>query len=229
MSTRTVTPIERPQSLCDIAVISIRDAIVSGAYQLGEPLSEVKLVESLGISKTPIREALSILRKEGLVQAVPHKGVFVFSLSASELVQLGNYRFVLESAALDMAMSNDPECLMKDLLHICASMEKARNRKDTETYLRLDAAFHEAIFTHCGNQYLYDGSGFIKGKLSALRTHLSSHSSHMEKSYSEHLAIAESIRSGDVETARSTLFRHVTRGERSYEYSVEDIAKVDND
>jgi len=227
MRNKPIAPIQRPKSLCDIAVESIRNAIIRGSYELGEALSEAMLVQSLGISKTPIREALSVLKQEGLVSVIPQKGTFVFTLSADEVSQLGYYRYALESTAIDMAMAQNSNALVKNLLKICASMDKARSKGELAEYLELDSNYHDAIFHHCGNKYLVEGYSFVNGKIAALRTHLSSHPTHTDKSFHEHFEIAELLEQGKKEEARLLLKRHVTRGERSYADAVDDIAEAD--
>lgn len=227
MSNKQMKPIKRPRSLCDIAVENIRNAIIQGSYELGEALSEAMLVNSLGISKTPIREALSILKQEGLVSVIPQKGTFVFTLSAGEVAQLGHYRFALESTAIDMAMARDAEKLVSDLRKICDRMKKTRDKGQMDEYLEMDGSFHDAIFTHCGNEYLTEGYKFVKGKVAALRTHLSHHPTHTDKSYLEHFDITELLAEGKIDEAKLLLQRHVTRGERSYTDTVNDIAEAD--
>jgi len=227
MKNNQIKPIERPQSLCESATQNIRNAIIQGYYQLGQPLSEAMLVKTLGISKTPIREALSILKVEGLVSVIPQKGTFVFTLSAKRVAQLGQYRYSLESTAIDMAMTTNSEILVSKLFEICESMQLARQKEDITTYLQLDTDFHQAFFDHSGNTYLQDGYQFINGKIAALRTHLSTHPTHTEKSFKEHLEITNLLAKGNGKAAKTILNKHTTRGERSYSESIKDIAVSD--
>ena len=92
--------ISRPPSLAETVLERLRSDIVRGALGLGELLSERVLAEKLGVSKTPVREALAQLRQEGLVRIVPQRGAFVFSLSASEVIAICEFRQTLEAAAL---------------------------------------------------------------------------------------------------------------------------------
>jgi len=224
MSDKKIKQIERPQSLCDIAAESIRNAIINGYYDLGVALSENSLSESLGISKTPIREALALLKHEGLVTVVPQKGTFVFTMSVNDVAQLSWYRYILEATALDMALSQHRADLLSSLLEKCNEMASARKKNDMSEYLRLDGLFHETIFQHCDNQYLKEGYNSITGKVAALRTHLSKHPTHTDKSMGEHLEITKLLQDGKFEEAKQILERHTTRGERTYADGIEDIA-----
>ena len=95
--------IERPKSLVQIAADAIRRGIILRELVLGQPLTEAGLAKTLGISKTPVREGLSLLRSEGLVVAEQHRGYRVFSMTQEELVDFCELRFALESQALRYA------------------------------------------------------------------------------------------------------------------------------
>lgn len=224
MRGQKIEQIERPQSLSDIAAEAIRDAIITGQYALGEALSENSLTEALGTSKTPIREALALLKHEGLVTVVPQKGTFVFTMSVDEVAQLASYRFALESQAIGYSMARDQDALVSSLLDIADRMSVAHTNSRTARYLALDGEYHNALFENCGNQYLADGYQAIAGKIAALRTHLSRHPTHTDKSMREHVEMAKLLKAGDVKKAKALLKRHVTRGERTYADGVEDIA-----
>lgn len=216
--------IKAPDSLCDIAATAIREAIITGRYGLGEAISENSLSELLGISKTPIREALSNLKHEGLVSIVPRKGTFVFTLSVDDVAQLGFYRFALESTALELAMEGYRKDLLAALKRICTAMTAARQQGKTRDYLELDGEFHDAIVSRSDNIYLKEGYRAIAGRVAALRTHLSQHPTHTDKSMKEHIEMIALLENGDLAGAKTILKKHVTRGERTYADGIEDIA-----
>lgn len=224
MPAEKIKRIKAPDSLCDIAAKAIREAIITGQYGLGEAISENSLSELLGISKTPIREALSNLRHEGLVTIVPRKGTFVFTMGVDEVSQLGFYRFALESTALELAAARHKAELLASLNAICAAMTVARTAGKTREYLDLDGQFHEAIVARCDNLYLLEGYQAIASRTAALRTHLSRHPTHTDKSMKEHIVMVEMLEQGDLAGARAVLKQHVTRGERTYADGIEDIA-----
>ena len=118
--------IERPESLTAVVLRHLREGIVNGDIALGQPLYERKLAEELGVSKTPVREALAQLRMEGLVHVLPQKGAFVFSLSASEVEQICELRETLENAALDYALTRNPKSLIGAVSAAVATMDAAK-------------------------------------------------------------------------------------------------------
>src|SRR5687767_3976599 len=93
------------QTATDYAVMQVRALLISGALAPGTRIDQAKLAETLGVSLVPIREALGRLQSAGLVQIVPHRGVFVSNVSAEELVDIYTVREILEEQAARLAVS----------------------------------------------------------------------------------------------------------------------------
>ena len=211
-----MTKIERPKSLTEIAADRLRDDIVSGRIAMGSALSEGALADSLGISRTPIREALMRLQTEGLVKVMPQKGTFVFTVDAKELKDICDLRTALETMALRFAIKRHADAFAEALDTVVSRMTRARRAGDTAEYLRQDSAYHATIFDYCDNAYLADAYQTIAAKMAALRTQLGGDPEHMRKSYEEHKAIAKAVRGRDVDEALSILEGHIGRKEGSY-------------
>ena len=90
-------------SLRSQAVVALRDAILSGQFKPGAVLNEKELAERLGVSKTPIREGLSLLEHEGLIQTIPRRGYIVTPITVQHIHELFDLRIILESAAAEQA------------------------------------------------------------------------------------------------------------------------------
>jgi DNA-binding GntR family transcriptional regulator len=211
-----VLPMEVPQSLTDIALDRIRAAIIDGTLALGDQISESALAASFGISKTPVREALVGLQREGLVTIQPRRGTFVFTLQEQELAEICDCRTILELAALKMAVEQRHSELSATLGRITASMKAVWVVEDYLSYRRLDSDFHQAFFDHCENRYLVSAYGLISGKMAALRTRLSSNREHVQKSYDEHIALCDLIAKREIEAAILMLEGHIGRRQGSY-------------
>lgn len=208
--------LKRPDSLSKIAEEHIRKCIINGAFGLGEKLQEAKLSNEIGISKTPIREALSALNLQGLVQIIPQRGAFVFDLSHENVRQLCRYRLILETAAMAQAFDLNSTALLDELEGLVSKMTQAREVGAFEEYLELDADFHGSFFEHGGNRYLQDGYQSVSDIVRTMRTHLSKRPERTAKSLKEHQAIVKHLREGKVKAANTVLKRQITRGERSY-------------
>ena len=222
-----VSLIQRPASLTEIALQQIRTAIIDGTLPLGSAISESQLAASLGISKTPVREALAQLRMEGLVRIVPQSGTFVFTLSATEVVEICELRQTLETAALRLALERNRVRLIEGLAEVCASMDKVRAVSDERAYLRLDSAFHEQFFANCGNRYFAEAYARIVPKVAALRTHLATRPDHTRMSYEEHKQILSAIQRKRDKEIMSILDKHIERTRTAYTRNIEDIAAAD--
>lgn len=208
--------IARPKSLTELATERVRHEIVCGHFKAGEALSVTALTETLGISRTPIREALMQLTREGLVVVIPQKGSFVFDVDRKEFADICDLRAALELPALRYASSRDQVGLAAALNNIVKEMTAAREADDTSAYLDLDTRFHLALFAHCRNSYLSDAYHLISGKMAALRNRLGSDPDHMQKSYQEHIRIAKAVSKGDSGAAADILEGHIGRKEGSY-------------
>jgi DNA-binding GntR family transcriptional regulator len=219
--------ISRPPSLAETVLDRLRADIIRGALGLGELLSERVLAEKLGVSKTPVREALAQLRQEGLVRIVPQRGAYVFSLSAPEVIAICEFRQTLEAAALRLSLARSPDRLVGALKAAVADMDAARARSARTDYLDADTAFHEAFFDFCGNAYLSETYALHVGKIAALRTHLAVKPDHTDKSYKEHREMLKLLRNGQLDAALGVLDTHIARTKTTYASGVEDIAAAD--
>ncbi|TRD22647.1 GntR family transcriptional regulator [Palleronia caenipelagi] len=209
-------PLERPKSLRELALEYLRARIVDGTLEMGQVLSERTISEELGVSKSPVREALAQLRDEGLVSIEPQKGARVFSLSVAEVEQICDFRQVVETAGFELALERDPGGLANAMTDVVQDMSKTRMSGDKRAYLALDTAFHSLIFEHAGNDYLTASYTRYVGKIAALRTLLSQLPHHTELSFDEHLAIAEAVRNGQMEQIRRLLAEHIDRTRKAY-------------
>jgi DNA-binding GntR family transcriptional regulator len=167
--------LERPQLLTELAFERIRNAIVKGDLKLGEQVSEAQLAQSMGISKTPVREALVRLKIEGLVDIHPQRGTFVFKLEPDQVGQLCRFRAMVESTALRESATNNQTDLVREMSRCVAEMRPAEAAKDMQALARIDMDFHWQFFAFCPNNYLrgaYDLIRYIDAACGLLREHV---------------------------------------------------------
>lgn len=216
--------LRRPKTLAERAVEILRNAIINNEFMLGEPLSENLLAKSIGTSKSPIREALAQLKIEGLVNIIPQKGTFVFTLTQKELTDLMEVRFILESAALRMAIEKSRDRLVQCLQTQLDGMETHLQSGDIDAYLKHDNDFHESLFICCDNQYLRDAYAQISGKSAALRTRITRQPRHPNKTFREHTDILKHVEKGEVEQALEMLKIHFSSFMQFYQENIDQIA-----
>lgn len=208
--------LERPKSLTDLAVERIRATIVEGKYALGEQLSEVALANDLGISKTPVREALFQLKMEGLVDVHPQRGTFVFEPSEAEVREICSFRELIECAALARGMESSREKLVEALRPILKATETAERRGNLKLVADLDAQFHDAIISNCESTYISGAYLLIASKIRALRSRLPENDDQISHCNSIHEQIVAEIESGTIARAQKTLRDHIRSTQDSY-------------
>jgi DNA-binding GntR family transcriptional regulator len=209
-------PVERPKSLTDLAVDRIRSAIVTGPLQFGEALSESVLAGMLGMSKTPVREALLRLRLEGLVEIHPQRGTFVFQLDETEVAHICQFRSVIECEALGDAMKHRHAALVAALEACLRDMEAAFANADHSAFPRLDADFHNALVEHCDNSFLKAAFKLVSAQVTALRYRLPAENSQVTHCQENHEVVVEAIRKMDTRRAQSILRGHIQSTRDAY-------------
>jgi DNA-binding GntR family transcriptional regulator len=206
----------RPKSLTELAHDSIRQLIVGGELPMGAQLSESTLAAQLGISKTPVREALLRLRVDGLIDIQPQRGTFVFSLSPRQVEEICVFREAIEVSAVKLAMESDRAGLVKALQTNVREMALARKARNFKAFAHLDEAFHQTIVDHCGNAYLQQAHQLIASKISALRARLPDDNEQVDHCRQTHAAIVALMRDGRVGSTQRALALHIRDTLESY-------------
>ena len=209
--------IDRPRSLAATVADRLRQAIVDAELALGSEISEASLATKLGVSRTPVREALNLLQQQGMVTIIPQRGSYVFFPTEQDIIDLCEYRIVLENRAVTFSMERQREATLALLNQALAVMEQARNDGDPVAYSRADTLFHEAFVRNCRNRYLQEAYDLVAGQISTLRTHLSVPiAGAQDRSYVHHRQIAEAFAAGDVPTIDAILTEHILATRQSY-------------
>lgn len=198
------------------ALREIRRRIVEDEFQFGEALSEAALASLLGVSKTPVREALMQLKREGLVDVYPQRGTFVFQVNAAIVRDLCDFRRVLEGAALQRAGSLNWGQLVDAMEHCVLEMHQAVGCGDASRYRQLDAEFHRCLFRFCGTQLLAEAYERIEFRVQSLRKRLSTTLENNEVSLKEHVEIVEALVTRNLVRTGELLLEHISKTEANY-------------
>lgn len=199
-------------SLATLATQRIRDAITDGEFALGEMIPEESLAQAMGISRTPVREALNQLQRIGLVVIKPQRGSYVFEPSEEDIDAICSYRYMLESQATRMAHAQNKERTLIAMSDAVTAMEKARRDGDRVAYGQADTRFHAAFFDNCGNAYLRAAYDLVSGKIAALRTQLTAPFEALRsQSFDEHRDFVELFRVGGFTQFDALMREHVNR------------------
>jgi DNA-binding GntR family transcriptional regulator len=208
--------IARPKSLKDLVVDELRARIIDGRLRLGAALSENALAAELGLSKTPVREALLQLKLERLVEVLPQRGTYVFRLAADQVAPITELREVLEVAALNMAMARHRAAVVDALGEIADAMSKALKSGDTIAYQELDGQYHQTIIDLSGNPYFADAYGQIGFRIQALRARLSNETRLNRLSMKDHREMLRLVKAGDGPAAEALMRKHINNTKQHY-------------
>ena len=209
--------IARPKTLVHAVTERLRAAIVDAELGLGEQLSEEGLAAALGVSRTPVREALSLLQLQGLIDIAPQRGSYVFRPTEDDIARLCEFRISQELAVAPLAAERAHAATLAALKHDLALMEKAFAGNHGLAYVKSDDQLHSQFFAHCGNRYFMDAYALISSRIAALRNNLSTnHPVDQELSLSEHRKIAEYFAAKDIVSLQALLVIHIGRTRENF-------------
>ncbi|MDN5343988.1 MAG: hypothetical protein PWQ18_99 [Clostridia bacterium] len=196
-------------NLSDHVYKALKDAILSGKISQGSRLVEEQLARTLKVSKTPLREALGALEKEGLVEAIPYQGRYVASVAPCQMLEVYEVREMLEGLAARLAAEQASPELCSDLQKCLERSKDALEREDIDEFLRNDREFHGLLIECAKNKTLEQMNQLIRSRImlgqvtSAYRLH------RRDASLSEHQAVLRAIIDRDPEAAEVAMRRHI--------------------
>lgn len=202
---------DKNNNLSQLAYARISAAIVEGRLDLGEPLSEIELARALGMSKSPVRNAIKELEVRGLVEIVPQSGTYVFSPTQQQIVEVSEFRTILEEQGLLLAMERNREALLAELGEIVGEMRELWASHAATEMKRCDTHFHLAFIRHAGNTYLADAYADVSLLVEALRYRFMDTAHYRNRAYEEHLQMYELLCKGHTQRAVKLLRGHVER------------------
>ena len=203
------------QPLREVICESLRNAIKNGKLKPGERLMEVQLAEELGISRTPVREAIRKLEQEGYVIMLPRRGTYVSSVSVHDVQEIFEIRTALESLSTGLAARRIENEELEQLQKLLAAIEGYIDKHDIDNIVKTDIEFHDLLYKVSRNERLSGIISNLKEQLSRFRTLSMSYPGRLKETLEEHREMVEAIASGDVEAAREAAERHMVRAEET--------------
>lgn len=188
----------------------LRHEILTGRFPPDTPISQIKLAERLGVSRTPLREALRTLQREGFILSEPNRRVRVAALSVTDLEELYAARIALESLAIKITVKRFSSSDIDDLDAVLAAMDETALTHDYDQWEVPHRRFHALLRQHAG------------ARVTSMLADLGAHSERYRRVYLsepiawtsagvEHRAIADACRAGDSSAAAELLARHLAR------------------
>jgi GntR family transcriptional regulator, rspAB operon transcriptional repressor len=193
----------------DQVYTALREAIVSAELEPGRRLSENELADLLGVSRTPVREALARLRDDGLVAIVPQLGTFVTLISSAAVADAAFVREALECGAIRLATESAAARDLEELQANLAAQDRAVQSDDTEAFDRLDEALHRRLCELSGHEVVWWLSRRANGQLARVRRLSLPEPGYRAEMLAEHRAVVGAIADGDPDQAEQALRHHL--------------------
>jgi DNA-binding GntR family transcriptional regulator len=187
----------------------LRVGILEGELEPGTELAEVALSEQLGVSRGPIREAISRLAAEGLVSVRPRRGAVVRSLSKEEFLELYQVREALERMAVQLAVPRLTDTELKELAALNEVMNASAAHDDIGGFFEANVAFHSRLLEASGNGTLQEVYRQLLGQLGRYRLRSLTLRGNLQRSVSEHAAILRAAKRGDADRAAQLMAEHI--------------------
>ena len=229
MEKRRLEPIrlDSYQPLREVVCETLRDAVRRGVLKPGERLMEIQLAEELGVSRTPVREAIRKLEMEGYVIMMPRRGTYIADLSIRDINEVFEIRTSLESLASGLAAERITEDELEKLQRLLVEIGAHIKSGDMESIVRTDTEFHDLLYQASRNSRLVGIISNLREQLTRFRTTSMSFPGRLKATLEEHRNIVEAIAQGDEQAARKAAAHHMEKSEQTLLASMKAREKKD--
>jgi len=202
--------------LRELVFEALREAILKGVLKPGERLMEIQLAEEMGVSRTPVREAIRKLELEGLVAMVPRKGAYVASLSMKDIIEVFEIRSALEGLAAELAAERITDGELEELERYLVRITESIEAGDLSLVVAVDTDFHSQLYKASRNERLAQIINNLREQIQRFRTTSLSLPGRMQAALEEHKKIVDAISSRDGTLARRLAEEHIENAENSF-------------
>lgn len=203
--------IQNHKPLREMVYEELKMQILTGGIIPGTRMMEVELAEEMGVSRTPIREAIRKLEKEGLVTIEPRRGAYASRISTEDMVEILEVRQDLEGLAAELAASRMSPEQMKELKSISENYNRAVEEGDMDSMIKHDTMFHRLIVDSCNNKILVHMVEQLQELVLRFRYIYYDNFRRAEHMPEEHQDIMTAIAGGDTKKAREAADVHICR------------------
>ena len=195
--------------LRDVVFNTLREAILKGDLKPGERLMELQLASKLGVSRTPIREAIRMLEQEGLAVTTPRKGAEVAKMTLKDMEDVLEIRDALDELAVRIACQKISDEQLRELEDMKERFEKSTQTGNVKKIAEADVTFHDVIYEATGNPKLVTLLNNLREQVYRYRVEYIKDPKNYPTLIAEHEAILESLKNRDVKNAVEAMHVHV--------------------
>ena len=201
--------------LRDVIFVTLREAIIAGELKPGERLMEVHLSEKMGVSRTPVREAIRKLELEGLVDMIPRKGAHVAELSVKDIMDVLEVRASMDGLATSLSALRITEEEINELKHVYSQFINCVEKENLQGTIKKDAEFHDIIYRSSRNEKLIQIVNNLRDQVQRFRVIYLKGFGSSKELIKEHGEIVDAIINRDVEMAQKVAEKHIKNQEEA--------------
>ncbi|CUH95467.1 hypothetical protein P22_1538 [Propionispora sp. 2/2-37] len=203
------------QPLREVVCETLRNAIVNGILKPGERLMEIQLAEELGVSRTPVREAIRKLELEGFVVMIPRRGTYVADLSIKDINEVYEVRTSLDVLAAGLAAERITEDELEQMERLLVQIGEYIDNNDMDKIVEADSLFHDILYRASRNDRLVGIINNLREQLTRFRSMSMSYPGRLKNTLEEHSRLVEAIAQRDPELAQQRAVEHMENAEQT--------------
>jgi DNA-binding GntR family transcriptional regulator len=201
--------------LREVVSETMRDAIVNGTLKPGERLMEIQLAEELGVSRTPVREAIRKLELEGFVVMIPRRGTYVAGLSIKDINEVFEIRTALDVLAAGLAAERITEEELEQMERLMVEIGEHIDKGDMEAIIALDSEFHDVLYKASRNDRLVGIINNLREQFTRFRSISIAYPGRLKNTLEEHRHLVEAIAQRNPDVAQQLAREHMENAEQT--------------
>ena len=193
----------------------IREAIISGVFSPGERLMEIQMADEMGVSRTPVREAIRMLEKEGFVVMIPRRGTYVSNMSIKDINDVYEIRISLDTLAAGLAAERITDGELEELQCLLVKIGEAIESNNMAKIVEADIEFHDVLYKASRNERLRNIINNLREQITVIRGVSMRYPGRLKDTQEEHRRLVESIAARNVEKSQEAARIHLENAERT--------------
>lgn len=203
------------QPLREVVCETLRNAIVAGVLKPGERLMEIQVSEELGVSRTPVREAIRKLELEGFVVMIPRRGTYVSDLSIKDINEVFEVRTALDILAAGLAAERITADELEQMERLLVELGECIEQNDIDKIVQADSQFHDLLYSASRNKRLEGIINNLREQLTRFRSLSMSYPGRLKEMMVEHTRMVESLGQRNVSLAKRLAGEHMANAEQT--------------
>lgn len=211
-----VNKVEKAVSYKDRVYSELKDAIIAHRLKPGEAINERMLAEEMGISRTPVREALQMLEKEGWILTEPWKGTYVLDMTEQDIQEVFNLRMVLEPLVLELIINKMDEKNGRIISDILQKQVESWKESGAQEFINIDRNFHMSLANLTGSKRLIQILSDLSDMMRRLGIEVMAQAGRHQEVLNEHMKVIEALLAKNLPAAKKAMLNHLEKTQDTF-------------